>query len=61
MTQTTAVMKRDSVLTCEVTAACNTLKTAGAIWLHSGGGAESGGESNGQNVMPDLNARHELV
>lgn len=60
MTQTTAVMKRDSVLTCEVTAACNTLKTAGAIRLHSEGGAESG-EGNGQNVMPDSNARHELV
>lgn len=37
MALTTAEMKRDSVLTCAIAAARHTLKTGGAINLHTGG------------------------
>lgn len=37
MALTTAVMKRDSVLTCVIAAACHTLETAGVIYLYTGG------------------------
>lgn len=57
----TAVMNGDSVLTCLVAAARDTLEAAGATHLHTGGRAGGSAEANDQGLMPDWGTCHNLM